>query len=102
VAVEVSIVFVLIPVDNVEIAAKLLGFRAKPLDLAELRVTWLYPPAQGRPTRIYVACGDFRVTQAHDIFGSLESKTRTDRIFKGANPKLVTDSICARDLPNSI
>src|SRR3954469_12616232 len=44
-------------------------------------------------------CKDFRVAQAHNIFGSLENKTRTNRIFKGANPKLVTDSIYARDLP---
>src|SRR4051812_1245145 len=30
---------------------------------------------------------DFRVARAHDPFGSLENKTRVDRIFKGANPK---------------
>src|SRR3954462_4673477 len=30
---------------------------------------------------------DFRVAKAHDAFGSLESKTRVDRKFKGVNPK---------------
>ena len=41
---------------------------------------------EGRPTARYAAHEDFRVAQAHNAFGSLESKTRVDRKFKGVKP----------------
>src|SRR3954470_11464866 len=60
-------------------------------------MTWLYPAgtqsqhtwssprkAHGKYTPAHE---DFRVDKAHDAFGSLESKTRVDRNFKGVNPK---------------
>ena len=46
---------------------------------------YLVQPKEG-PREHAPAHEDFRVARAHDTFGSLENKTRVDRIFKGVKP----------------
>ena len=50
-----------------------------------LTSAYLVQPKEAH-SRYTLAHEDFRVAKAHDVFGSLESKTSVDRKFKGVKP----------------